>query len=327
MTLPSALARGVDVALDRSVFLGYTKVGSALRRTWWPDDPAPGSLAGTVVAVTGANSGLGWATALGAARLGAEVRMLCRSVERGNVAADDIRWELPDATLHVDRCDLSDLGSLEQVAADLAREAPRLRALVHNAGVMPAERTETADGHELTLATHVLGPHILTNALRGPLSADGNGRVVFVSSGGMYTQRLVLDDPEYTQGTYTPTTAYARTKRMQVHLAEAWAAEVAGEGIAVHSMHPGWADTPGVQTSLPHFQNATRSLLRSAEDGADTTVWLLAAPEGHELTGLFWHDRAPRPTNHIARPTPSPEQVRRLWELCVATTGVPSVSS
>lgn len=324
MSSPHGLLRAVDTALDRSVVLGYTRIGPALRHTWWPDDPAPDALAGSVVAVTGANSGLGKATALGAARLGAEVRMLCRNVERGEAAREDLLAEVPGAVLHVDRCDVSDLGSLPDVADALKREVPRLRALVHNAGLLPPERTETSDGHELTYATHVLGPHILTDALRRPLGADGDARVVFVTSGGMYTQPLRVDDPEYTRGEYSGTLAYARTKRMQVHLAEAWARELAGEGIAVHSTHPGWAGTAGLAESLPGFSRLLRPLLRDAESGADTTVWLLAAPEGHAETGLFWHDRAPRSTAHVAHRAPAPEQVRRLWELVVEATGVPA---
>ncbi len=327
MTVTATLSRGLDLVLDRSVVLGYTRIGPAVRHTWWPDDAAPGALAGTVVAITGANSGLGKATALGAARLGAEVRMLCRDVDRGHSARHEILREVPGAALHVDRCDLSDLAAVRETGAELARKVPRLRALVHNAGLMPPVRTETTEGHELTLATHVLGPHILTDALRGPLAADGNGRVVFVVSGGMYSQPLHIEDPEYTRGEYKPATAYARTKRMQVHLAQEWARELADEGTTAHSMHPGWADTPGVQTSLPTFRKITGPLLRSAEEGADTTVWLLAAPEAHERTGLLWHDRRPRPTSYLSRTEPTPGQVQRLWDFVVATTGVPDQAS
>lgn len=325
MNLSASLTRGLDKALDRSVVLGYTRLGPALRRAWWPADPAPGSLSGHVVAVTGANSGLGKATALGAARLGAEVRMLCRNAERGEAAATEIGAQVPGAVLHVDPCDISDLASLPGVAERLRREVPRLHALVHNAGVMPPKRTETPEGHELTLATHVLGPHVLTHGLRGSLAAaGGEGRVVFVVSGGMYTQALDVDDPELTRGAYTPTVAYARTKRMQVHLAESWARELAGEHVTVHSMHPGWADTPGVQDSLPGFRRITGPLLRSAEGGADTTVWMLAAPEVARSTGLLWHDRQPRPTSYLARTRPTPDQVQQLWDLVVRTTGVPA---
>jgi NAD(P)-dependent dehydrogenase (short-subunit alcohol dehydrogenase family) len=194
---------------------------------------------------------------------------------------------------------------------------------VHNAGVLPAERTETRDGHELTVATHVLGPHLLTHHLRGLLAADGDARVVFVTSGGMYTQALVVDDPEYTRGAYTGATAYARTKRMQVHLAELWAEEVRPEGIAVHSTHPGWARTPGLSSSLPGFSRLTGPFLRTPEQGADTAVWLTAARAAHDTTGLLWHDRLPRPTSYLARTRPTQDQVASLWEYCVRATGVP----
>jgi NAD(P)-dependent dehydrogenase (short-subunit alcohol dehydrogenase family) len=324
MSRAPAVLNALDRLLDRSVVLGYTSIGPALRRTWWLQDPADGALVGKVVAVTGANSGLGKATALGAARLGAEVRMLCRNVEKGQAARREILDEVPGAALHVDRCDMSDLGSLPGVAETLQREVPRLHALVHNAGVLPPERTETDEGNELTYATHVLGPHVLTHALRGSLAADGDARVVFVTSGGMYTQPLRVDDPQYTRGEYSGTVAYARTKRMQVHLAEVWARELEAEQVAVHSTHPGWAGTPGLTESLPGFSRVLKPLLRSADSGADTTVWLLAAPEGHARTGLLWHDRAPRPTTHAGRRPPTPAEVRRLWETVVEATGVPT---
>lgn len=320
MSLNPRLTRSLDRVLDRSVVLGYTRVGPTLRRHWWPADPAPDALSGRAVAVTGANSGLGKATVVGAARLGAEVWMLCRNLERGARAREEVLAEVPGAALHVHECDVSALRTLPGVGRRLALEAPRLHALVHNAGVLPPERTETAEGHELTLATHVLGPHLLTRSLLGPLTADGDARVVFVTSGGMYTRPLDVEDPQYTRGSYSGAAAYARTKRMQVHLAEEWARRAHGDGVAVHSTHPGWAGTPGLTESLPGFSRLTRPLLRSVEDGADTAVWLLAAPEGHETTGLLWHDRAPRPSSYLARTRPSADQVRRLWDLCERET-------
>ena len=323
MTSPSLLARTVDRLLDRSVVLGYTRLGPALRRRWWPADPSPGALAGKVVAVTGANSGLGKATTEGAARLGAEVLMLCRNVERGEKARAEVLGAVPGAVLHVVECDVSNLGSLPAVAAEVASLAPALHALVHNAGVLPPERTETDEGHELTLATHVLGPHVLTNALRGPLRADGDARVVFVTSGGMYTSGLAVDDLQYRRGEYSGTQAYARTKRMQVHLAEEWATRLHPEGVAVHSTHPGWAGTPGLTDSLPGFSRLTGPLLRDADEGADTAVWLLASPEAHDRTGLLWHDRAPRPTSYLGRHAPSRDAAGVLWDRCVELTGVP----
>jgi NAD(P)-dependent dehydrogenase (short-subunit alcohol dehydrogenase family) len=112
----------------------------------------------------------------------------------------------------------------------------------------------------------------------------------------MYTQRLPLDDPEYRQGNFNGARAYARTKRIQVSLVPVLARRWASDGIAVHAMHPGWADTPGVAKSLPAFHRITKSILRDSAEGADTVVWL-AAVNPPPVSGQFWHDRRPRPAN------------------------------
>ena len=313
--------RLIDTLLDRTVVPGFSRIGYQVRSRGWTS-PAPGSLAGRVVAVTGANAGLGKATAAGAARLGAEVRMLCRDRSRGEQARRELLAAVPGSRITVHVCDVSSFASVRAVAGRLNDELGALHGLVHNAGVLPSERSETRDGHELTLATHVLGPHLLTALLRPLLIADGDARVVFVSSGGMYGQKLHSDDPEYRQGRYNGTAAYARTKRMQVVLAERWAQLLAGAGVSVHSMHPGWAATPGVSSSLPGFDRLMRPILRTPEQGADTTVWLLASEAGR-TSGLFWHDRRPRPTSILPFTRSTPAQERDLWRFVVGATGVP----
>ena len=313
------LAGVLDTALDRTIVAGYSRIGYRVRRQWWTDDLPAGSLAGRVVAVTGANSGLGTEIALGAARLGATVRMLCRDPERGERARAELRRRCPDATAEVDVCDLADLASVRRCAARLRAEVPALHALVHNAGVLPPERTESVDGHELALATHVLGPHLLTAELRSLLETDADARVVFVSSGGMYAHRLRVDDPEFRRGDYGGTAAYARTKRMQVVLAELWARRLAGAGgpkVTVHAMHPGWARTPGITDSLPRFAKLVRPILRTGQEGADTAVWLLDAEQASRSTGLFWHDRRPRPTSYLPFTRNTAGEAEALWDYC-----------
>lgn len=306
-------ATGVDALLDRLIAPGYSRLGFALRRRHWRrDDPAPGAMRGRAVLVTGANSGLGKAAARQFALLGASVMMLVRNEERGAAAAGEIRAEVPDAQLELVLGDVSDLGSVRRCAAELRHRLDRLDVVVHNAGAMPTGRTESADGHELSVATHVLGPVLLTELLL-PLLRGHEARVVLVASGGMYAQRLPVEDPEYLQGDYRGATAYARSKRMQVailpFLAERWGAA----GVAVHAMHPGWADTPGVAASLPLFRALTRPILRNDEQGVDTAVWL-GATEPPPSSGLFWHDRAPRPL-HYRRSTQESESDReRTWQ-------------
>ena len=269
MPLPSLL----DTALDRTL-IGYGRLGYLARRPGWSEELP--RLDGKVAIVTGAKAGLGRATAAGLARLGATVHMAVRGREDGERVRRELEAEITDAKLVVEECDVSSLASVRTFAEGF--EGP-LHVLVHNAGVMPERREESADGNELMLATHVLGPHLMTRLLRPNLREGAPSRVIWISSGGMYSRRLRADDLQYERGEYSPATGYARTKRAQVVLSERWAEELRGEGVTVHAMHPGWADTPGIAASLPGFRRLTRPILRTHEQGADTTVWLAAAEE------------------------------------------------
>ncbi|MEO6083352.1 MAG: SDR family NAD(P)-dependent oxidoreductase [Umezawaea sp.] len=311
------MTSALDWLMDRAIAPGYSRLGYEARRRFWPADPPANALEGRVVLVTGANSGLGKATAHGLAQLGASVHLVVRDTARGEGARAEVLAAVPGADLHVRRCDVSDLADVRTFAA---AHTGGVDVLVHNAGVLPSKRAETADGHEVALATAVLGPHLLTALLSPALKTSPDGRVVFVSSGGMYSQPLRMDDPEYREGEFAGAKAYARVKRMQVVLAELWADELRADGVAVHSMHPGWADTPGVSTSLPKFHQLAKSLLRTPEQGADTVVWLAAAPEARRANGGFWHDRHLRPTHYLPWSKDAEADRRALWTFCETAT-------
>lgn len=309
----------LDGAMDRALILGYTKLGSGLRRHWWAADANPEALLGKRVLVTGATAGIGLAMARAFAGLGASVHVLGRDEEKLRRSAASIRSAVTGADVTEERCDVSDLDAVREWTADFANRVPALNGLVHNAGLMPKERSLTPQGHELQLATHVLGPHLMTERLLPLLRAAGGASVVFVSSGGMYGAPLVVDDLESRHG-YSGMRTYARTKKMQVVLADSWARRLAGTDIRVESMHPGWVDTPGVAEYLPRFRLATKPLLRDVADGADTAVWLVATrPESKP--GHFWHDRAQRPTTFGWQRHENPVKVRRFLEQVSRLTG------
>lgn len=320
MSLAGTLASAVDTALDRTVAPGYTRIGYAVRRTLpgWPADPAPDALSGRHAVVTGASSGLGVQTADELAALGAHVHLVVRDEAKGAAVRDRL------TATHGDRftmwtCDLGDLDQVSGLADRLNAAGPPLAAIIHNAGALPARRTTSAQGHELTMALHVLAPVLMTERLR-PLLEGEHTRVVMVTSGGMYAQRLRDDDPEYRVGEYAGTTAYARSKRAQVELLPVLQARWQGQD--VYATHPGWTDTPGVLESLPRFHRVTGPLLRTLHEGADTTVWLSAvdpAPAG----GTLWHDRRRRPVALTARTRSTPEQVDRMWEWVRRTVDLP----
>ncbi|MCX8554177.1 SDR family NAD(P)-dependent oxidoreductase [Mycolicibacterium mucogenicum] len=307
-----------DDLLDRTVVLGYSRLGLAVRQQLWraPELPA-GALVGRTVLVTGANSGIGKAIATELAMLGATVLMTVRDRARGEAARHHVLTVAPAADVAVEVCDVSHLAGVRSFAADLLSRHSRLDAVIHNAGVMPEQRTESAEGHELSLATHVLGPVLLTELLRPALTPAA--RVVLMSSGGMYTQAIPVDDIEYRRGHYRGATAYARSKRIQVALtpllARRW------PELMVAAMHPGWADTPGVAQSLPGFRRVTRPILRTSEQAADTAVWLTATNPPPE-SGRFWHDRRIRPTHYLPTAHDDDAQVRQVWQYCAAAIGV-----
>ncbi|MVU77575.1 SDR family NAD(P)-dependent oxidoreductase [Nocardia sp. ET3-3] len=308
----------LDTLLDRTVALGYGRPGFLLRQRSWSTMP-PDALSGRTALVTGANSGIGKAVATGLAMLGASVTLVVRDPERGRAAVADMAAAVPDADFDVLRCDISDLTDVHRFAHQLAQRTERVDVLVHNAGVMPPARTESPQGHEICLATHVLGPLLATDLLAPALARSAAARVIFVSSGGMYTQPLRVDDIEYRSAPYRGATAYARTKRMQVVLAQLLSARYAAQGTAVHSMHPGWVDTPGVADSLPRFRRLAAPLLRTPAEGADTAVWLAATDVA---PGGFWHDRRPRPEHYLRRTRESDTARETLWQYCASATGI-----
>lgn len=307
----------IDSLVDRTVVIGYGRVGLLVRRRLpnWPADPP--RMDGKVVLVTGAASGLGLAAAEGFARLGASVRAVARRQQRAEQAVNEVRRAVPGADVRPEACDVSSLVELRAFARRFTEQESRLDVLVNNAGVMPDERERSADGNELMFATHVLGPFALTALLSDLLTRSAPARVINVSSGGMYNQSLPVDDPQSERTSYGPKKLYARTKREEVVISELWAQRLEHSGVVVHSMHPGWADTQGIQRAMPGFLALTRPIIRTAEQGADTIVWLGAAPEPLESTGQFWHDRRPRPTHYLLGASEDRDQDRqKLWALC-----------
>jgi dehydrogenase/reductase SDR family member 12 len=312
--LQALVGRGLSRLVDPTVVLSFSRPGFRIHALAFRPEDLAVDLSGRRCLVTGANSGIGFETARALAARGAELVLLCRSRERGAEAADRIRADGAGRSVRVEALDVSSLAAVREVGARLAGAGP-VDVLVHNAGVLPAERSETAEGLELTWATHVAGPHLLTKLLRPALERSADARVVWVSSGGMYARRLRLDDLAWRERRpYDGVTAYAETKRAQVVLAELWAERLRDAGVLVVSMHPGWADTPAVRSSIPGFHRVTRPILRTPAEGADTVVWLAAAPRARIESGRFYFDREPRRAYWIPGTRESADDRRALWK-------------
>lgn len=309
------LLRGLDLLAELSVVGSFSRYGYRLRERGFSPGDLDVDLAEQVFLVTGATSGIGLATARRLLELNATVILVGRSAERLAGAVQTLEGEVL-----VEQTDLSNLAEVSALAVRVAERFERVQGLIHNAGLLVDERALTQEGHEQAFATHVLAPFVLTQQLLPQLAAAPAGRVVFVSSGGMYTQRLDLERCQALDGDYDGVVAYAQQKRAQVLLAAEFEARAAATGVSFFSMHPGWVDTPGVARGLPRFYHLTRRLLRTPAEGADTIVWLAASPALHDRRSGFYLDRTERTTERLPGTRHRESERVALWELCERLT-------
>jgi len=294
------------------------------------------SLAGRTTVVTGANSGLGFETALAMARAGAHVVLACRDQARGLDAVDRIRREVPSADLVLGHLDLANLASVRRFAAAFSVDHDGLDILVNNAGVMAIPRAETADGFERQFGTNHLGHFALTGLLTDHLLARPGARVVTVSSIVARIGRMKFSDLQGSRH-YGKWTAYAQAKlanqlfTLELHRR----ATDRRRGLISVGAHPGYAATnlqavgprqsgSPVSARLANVGNVV--LAQSAADGALPSLYAATAPGVRSgqyfgpggILGLRGH---PRDVSFV-RGARRPETARQLWEVSEQLTGV-----
>jgi NAD(P)-dependent dehydrogenase (short-subunit alcohol dehydrogenase family) len=301
----------LDQILDRTILFSFDRSGYLRHQRRYDPSDLDRSMTGRVCLVTGANSGLGLAVARGLAGRNATVHMLCRNAERGDAARQAILEQKSNSKVHLHVVDVSSLRSIRAFVERFGHT--QVDVLIHNAGVLPLERELTDVGLELTVATHLVGPHLLNKLLLPRLRG---ARIVFVSSGGMYAKRLDMETMLSNEGPYDGVALYAMTKRGQVVLSEQWARELSHTDAVVNAMHPGWAATVSVERSLPRFWRIMRHRLRTPEEGADTVLWLVVAERVARETGKFWFDRRVVPTHLVRWTRETAEERQRLWDFC-----------
>lgn len=320
---PRSPARALDALLEVSVVASFSRLGPVIRRRLFRwREPDWSHLTGRVAVVTGATSGLGREIATDFARAGAHVVLVARDAARAQRVRDEIAAASSNPEISVVIADVGDLESVRHAASELRALGP-INVLVHNAGALTREFTTTAQGVELTTAVHLIGPFLLTRLIE-PVLVAGRARVIWVTSGGMYSQPLDLDWLAAPQPPYNGVSAYAKVKRAQVALLEHWAPDLAARGITMTVMHPGWTDTPGLQRSLPAFRRFLRPLLRTPAQGVDTVNWLATAPVESTPPGTLWLDRRVRSMHRLKRTRDSdtPARRERLWRYCELRAGL-----
>jgi len=247
-----------------------------------------------------------------------------RTAERNEAVVGEISAATGNEHITQVPADMGDYPQVRELADRLLTDHDRLDVLAHNAGALTSDRREAPDGTEATVASQVVGPFLLTALLVDRLAKSSPSRVLTMSSGGMYTAGLTVTQLEMSESDYSGTDQYSRAKRAQVTLNEMWAERFGQRGIHFHALHPGWADTPGVDDALPTFAKVVGPLLRTPEQGADTLVWLAADDGPLDCNGRFWLDRRTRSLHKLptTKRTDTPERRQRLWDWVVERCGV-----
>lgn len=281
--------RKPSVLADRLVLpgmLNFTRRGYRKAKQHWKGIAT--DLTGKNAVITGATSGLGKETALALSKLGADVLVVVRDRNKAEELANEVELE-SGRPLKTVIADLSSVKASLAAVEEIKTQMQRIDILVNNAGALFNERTLTAENLENSFALLLLSPFVITEGLIDQLKAAHHARVINISSGGMYTQPIRLDDLQYRNEKYDGAKAYASAKRGLVDMTQVWAQK--HPNISFNAMHPGWADTPAVESSLPTFYRITKPFLRSPKEGADTIIWLAAAQEPARKSGKFWLDR------------------------------------
>jgi dehydrogenase/reductase SDR family member 12 len=318
----------LDWTLELTIVASFGRPGLVLRRKLFGWDlPMANSMAGRTVLVTGPTSGLGRAATEALAALGARVVLVGRSPERLALLRDSLARKHGEDRFPVAVADMGSLGSVRAAASRVLATESRLDVLIDNAGAIFPERTVGPDGIEATLATLVVGPFALEAALLPLMARTPEARIVAVTSGGMYTQPVRLDDLQFEREPWSGPRAYARAKRVQVALVREWDRRLAAAGIDVtaNAMHPGWADTPGLAEALPGFYRRMRPILRTPAQGVDTIVWLATRSDSRPGAGggKLYLDRRPRHFDRLPSTRLKAADRRRLWDAIIGLSGSP----
>jgi len=277
---------------------------------------------GKVVLLTGGNSGLGKATALSLAKMGAAVTIVCRDQARGDGARREIAEGSGNPSVSLIVADLLLMEEVRRTASEFRGSNQGLEVLINNAGSNFTSYAETEDGLERTMALNYFAPFLLTNLLLDMLEGSAPSRIVNVSSSAHYGGRLDLEDINGGgQMGIGGLGAYGRSKLALVLFTYELARRLKGKGVSANCLHPGavrthiWAHA-GVFSPLARLASLFMS---SPEKGATTQVYLASSPDVEGVTGEYFEKSKPK---RSSRASYDEELARRLWELSLKTTGI-----
>ncbi len=280
------------------------------------------SMAGKTVLVTGGTGGIGKATAIGLAHLGARVGITGRDRARAEAAAADIRSASGNPAVDVFVADMSSQAQVRRLAQEVLDAYPRLDVLINNVGGFWNTRHVTADGLEHTFALNHLAPFLLTNLLLDRLRASAPARVVTLSSGAQAMGRIDFDDLQG-ERSYSGQRAYNQSKLANVMFTYELARRLEGTGVTATVLHPGVVRTAFGAEDPARWQRVflplVRPFMKTPDRGADTPIYLASAPEVDGVSGRYFANRKPKQSNKASYDTAAQA---RLWQVSAELVGL-----
>jgi retinol dehydrogenase-14 len=283
-----------------------------------------GGMGEKVCLITGATSGIGRATAMGLANMGASAVMVGRDRGRGEAALAEIKEKSGNASVDLMLADLSSQEEIRRLADEFKEAHPRLDVLINDAGLFRSKRITTADGMEMTFAVNHLASFFLTNLLLDVLKASAPSRIVNVSSGDHTNGTIDFDDLQGEKG-YKGAKAYSQSKLANVLFTYELARRLEGTGVTANCLHPGAGVRTnfgsGVSGVFGFMVRALRPLMISPEKGAETSIYLASSPEVEGLSGRYFVKKAEARSSDMSY---DERLARRLWEGSAQLTKLPA---
>jgi NAD(P)-dependent dehydrogenase (short-subunit alcohol dehydrogenase family) len=274
---------------------------------------------GKICMITGANSGIGKATAIGLAEMNATVVMVCRNKERGEPALKEIIEKTGNNKVDLMFCDLSSLDSIRKLAAEFRKKYQKLHVLINNAGVMLSKRVLSADGFEMNFAVNCLAPFLLTNLLLDILKKSAPSRIINVASAAHKSGTIDFEDLQGEHKKSRFMGLYGDSKLALMLTSYELSRRLEGTGVTLNMVHPGVVNTNlGVDRSNPK-KGIVRRFFKKPEKGAETSIYLASSPEVEGISGKYFIKKQEQKSSEDSY---NEMVAKKLWDIAIEMVGL-----
>ncbi len=275
------------------------------------------SMEGKICIITGANSGIGKATAIDLAKMNATIVMMCRSKERGEEAQKEIIELTGNKKVDLLLCDLSSQESIRKFVSEFKSKYQKLHILINNAGIMLSKRVISVDGFEMNFVVNYLASFLLTNLLLDVLKKSAPSRIINVSSAAHRMAKMDFDDLQSEKRKYRLFKIYGTSKLALMLFSYELSRRLEGTSVTVNTLHPGVVNTNLGQDQSSFSRGFAKLFFKKPEKGAETSIYLASSQEVEGITGKYFIKKQQKQSSEESY---NEDYAKRLWELSTEMT-------